>query len=75
VSPVKSKNPLKCHDTLFDDALDFSVTDRHQIIQLDYRAPVAPGVSWFASAALHKNWGNAAGVDNRMLFAGLVAQF
>ena len=58
-----------------NDRLDLGVVQRHEMLQLDYEAPVMPDVIWFVSASTHRNWGNFAGRDNQMLHAGVKAKF
>jgi hypothetical protein len=63
------------HYKVVNDRLDLSVRQRHEMLQLDYQAPLMRDVSWFLSASAHRNWGHFSGRENAMLQTGLSAKF
>ena len=60
---------------VFNDRLDLSVRQCHEILQIDYQAPLMRDVSWFFSIFAHRNWGYFSGWKSAMLQTGVSAKF
>jgi hypothetical protein len=60
---------------VFNDRLDLSVRQRHEMLQIDYQAPLMRDVSWFFSTSAHRNWGYFSGWKSAMLQTGVSAKF
>ncbi|MGB2461272.1 MAG: S8 family serine peptidase, partial [Candidatus Puniceispirillaceae bacterium] len=58
-----------------NDRLDLSVRQRHEMLQIDYQAPLMRDVSWFFSTSAHRNWRYFGGWKSAMLQTGVSAKF